>query len=257
MISLLFGIFFSCLSAFSSDVSLVDVKVGVSQAIPIQSKMFKTPKYNFIFSSDDYNFRLAYKLITKEVFVALLPPEYALKAIWASDNLDIVGKTFQHDVYLVSPDKNKVISKESIKDKNIFLLENSADEFYLKKYLGNIQFQKKSMTALEMMKLVEKRDGVGFILMDSMNYLKLKKKDNKINALRIDGGVYYIVMLEASNLIMLDSESKNAFKKNKIPYSEITKNDLRELKDLNNFIVKKRLGQENFEALYSMLMLRD
>lgn len=256
MISLVIGLIVTCLTTFGSDLKVVDVLVGVDQAIPIVSSDLKSSGYNFIFSKDDYNFRLTNKMISKELTVAILPPEYALKAVWTSADLDIVGKISKHYVYLVSREKNKSISKESIKNKKILLLENSTDEFYLKKYLGGIQYEKVYGTAFELMSSIDKKEKSDFLLIDSSNYLLLKKKHPMISALKIEAGVYYIVTLMRENEIMLNPLTRDAFKKNKIEYYNLTKNDLGELKNLNNSIFKKKLSQERFEELFLGLMQR-
>lgn len=256
MISMLMVFFLTCLTTFASDMRVWDVPVGVSQMIPIKSPVLKIPRYNFFFSSDNYNFRLANKLITKEIAVAVLPPEYALKAVWTGADLDIVGKVSKHYVYLVSREKNKNITKESIRNKKILLLENSSDEFYLKKYLGGVQYQKIIGTAFELGNSVSKISGSDFVLMDSINYFLLKKKNPGVSALRIESGVYYIVTLLRENEMMFNPLTREIFKKNNIHYDDLTKSDLAELKDLNNFMLKKQLGQERFEALFFGLMQR-
>lgn len=256
MISMLIGLILTSLTIFASGLRIVDVQVGVDQSITIASPILTTSAYNFIFSRDDYSFRLANKMITKEVTVAILSPEYALKAVWTSADLDIVGKVSKHYLYLVSREKNKKINKESIKNKKVFLLENSADEFYFEKYLGGIQYEKVLGTFIELMNSVDKKERSDFLLMDSKNYLLLKKKEPTISALKIEAGVYYIVTLMRENEIMFNSLTRDAFKINKINYYNLTKSDLEELKDLNNSISKKKFSQEYFEELFLGLMQR-
>lgn len=256
MILILMSFLFTCLTIFASETRVMDVQVGGSLVIPVPTSVLKTPRYNFFFSSDNYNFRLVNKLIAKEVVVAILPPEYALKAVWTSNALDIVGKTSKHYVYLVSREKNKKITKENIKNKKILLLENSADEFYLKKYLGKIQYQRIPGTAIDLANSVSKNDGSDYILMDSMSYFLLKKEALGISALKIESGVYYIVTLQRDNEIMFSPATRDLFKKNNMSYDDLTKEDLVELKILNNSMFKKRLGQEYFEELLFGLMQR-
>lgn len=256
MILILMSILLTCLTTFASDIRVLDVKVGVSHMTPIKFSILRNSKYNFFFSSDEYNFRLANKIVTQEVAVAILPPEYALKAIWGSDSLDIVGKTSKHYLYLVSNAQSKSITKESIRNKKIFLLENSADEFYLKKYLNGIQYQKKHGTALEWENSINKKDKADFVLMDSMNYFLLKKKSPGIDALRIEGGVYYVMTLLRESERMLNSLTRETFKKNNIYYSDLTKNDLAELKDLNDSMLKRKISQDKFEVMFFGLMQR-
>jgi hypothetical protein len=256
MISMLTSLLLLCFTALANDARVLDVPVGVSQVMAAPSKILKTPKYNFIFNHDDYSFRLVNKLITKEVIIAFLPPEYALKAIWTSEALDIVGKGSKHYLYLVSNDKNKNFVKENLKNKKILMLENSADEFYLKKYLGGVLYKKYKGTAFELLNAFENKEKPDYVLMDSMSYYLLKKKKAGLAAFRIDGGVYYVLTLMRENETMFNPLSREIFIKNNIPYYDLNKRDLVELKNLNNSMIKKHLAQKNFEFLHSELMQR-
>lgn len=246
----------TCLTTFASDIGAVKARVGVSQMIPIKFPILKNSKHNFLFSSDDYNFRLVNKLVTRDVEVAVLPPEYALKAIWGRDDLDIVGKTSKHFIYLVSSEKNKSFTRESLKNKKVFILENSADEFYFKKYLNGVQYQRVSGTALELVNLVNKKNDADFFLFDSSNFFLLKKRNPTVGALKIEAGVYYVMTSLRENERILDPLTRKIFKKNNLDYYDLTKADLAELKDLNNSMFKRNTSQESFEMLFMGLMQR-
>ena len=241
---------------FASDVRTLDVPVGVDQTISTSSKILKTARHKFIIKSDDYYLRLSNKLINKEIVVAFLPPEYALKAVWTSGALDIIGKSFKHYIYLVNRGGNKDFNKKNIQNKKILLLENSADEFYLKRYLAGTQYQKITGTALDLMNAVSKTHWPDYVVLDSASYFLLKKKIPKISALKIEAGVYYVVTLMRENEIMFNPVTREVFKDHNIPYYDLTKSDLVDLRDLNNSMIKKRLSQKNFEQLFIELIQR-
>ncbi|QDK40048.1 hypothetical protein DOM21_00960 [Bacteriovorax stolpii] len=239
-------------SILSFSVSAVEITVGVPPAYKKLTN-HQEDKIKIKFEYDRFSLRTMNRTIGGELSMSILSPQNTIQSMWYGE---ILVKRVIDDFYayiLFSPKLGK-IDKEKLENKTIGVIPNSTNEYFLKKYLGKIQYRKMAVNSRDLEVLINSGfvlngQSVDAVVVDPELYNQYKK----LSSIKFNAGFYFLVLGAKSETFVSEPAFINALKKNGIRPRNITPLDFGAVKELNESLLKDKKDREQFEVNFQQM----